>query len=132
MADTMRSEARAGGDAAGARRSPCPVAGALDLVGDRWTLLLIRDMAAGKRRFGDFLGSPERIPTNILADRLKRLERAGLVHRVPYSAHPPRMEYHLASAGLDLVGVVRCLADWGLKHIPGTRQGIVMRHSPGE
>src|SRR5690242_13390653 len=61
--------------AAAQLRSLCPVANALDLLGDRWTLLVIRDLFAEKHRFGDFLASPERIPTNILADRLKRLER---------------------------------------------------------
>jgi DNA-binding HxlR family transcriptional regulator len=120
MADRMAGEAEAGS----ARRSPCPVAGALDLIGDRWTLLLIRDMVAGKRRFSDFLASPEQIPTNILASRLKRLERAGLVERTPYSAHPPRTDYHLTPAGQDLVPVVSALTQWGLKHIPGTRVGI--------
>src|SRR5438105_4349626 len=57
-----------------ALRSPCPVACTLDIIGDRWTLLLIRDLLAGKKRYGEFLASPERIPTNILAERLKRLE----------------------------------------------------------
>ena len=55
------------------RRSSCPVSCALDLLGDRWTLLVIRDLFRGFTRFGEFLASPERIPTNILADRLKRL-----------------------------------------------------------
>lgn len=105
-------------------RSGCPVAAALDLVGDRWTLLLIRDMASGKRRFGEFLASPEGIPTNILANRLKSMERAGLAQRTPYQAHPPRMEYSLTPAGLELVAVVRSMADWGLRHVPNTRRGI--------
>src|ERR671916_2191665 len=81
------------GDMTGTRRSACPVACALDVVGDRWTLLVIRDLLAGKSRYGDFLASPEKIPTNILADRLKRLEREGLVSRLPYSVRPPRYEY---------------------------------------
>ena len=105
-------------------RSLCPVAGTLDIVGDRWTLLLIRDLLAGKSRYGDFLASAEHIPTNILAERLKRLERAGLVSRVPYSEHPPRVEYHLTDAGRELGRAVDALAVWGLAHIPGTRRGI--------
>lgn len=128
--ETMRGEAPADEGTAGPRRSPCPVASTLDLVGDRWTLLLIRDMVAGKRRYGDFLASPEKIPTNILASRLKGLERAGLVRRVPYSAHPPRMEYYLTPAGRDLGSVVDALASWGLRHIPGTRLGIGSRVGP--
>ncbi|MCC2627743.1 MAG: transcriptional regulator, HxlR family [Thermomicrobiales bacterium] len=82
-----------------ARRSLCPVACALDVVGDRWTLLVIRDLLGGKRRYGDFLASAEKIPTNILADRLKRLEREGLIARAPYSTRPPRDEYHLTPEG---------------------------------
>src|SRR5215213_9732414 len=85
-----------------APRSACPVACALDVVGDRWTLLVIRDLLRGKKRFGDFLESSERITTNILAERLDRLERSGLVATRPYSAHPPRVEYHLTPRGREL------------------------------
>jgi DNA-binding HxlR family transcriptional regulator len=104
------------------RRSSCPVACALDLLGDRWTLLLIRDLFAGKHRFGEFLASPEHIPTNILADRLKRLEAAGLVAPVAYSEHPPRYEYPLTESGLTLRPVVDAVAVWGLAQFPGTRR----------
>ena len=65
------------------------------MLGDRWTLLVVRDLVRGKRRFADFLDSSERIPTNILADRLKRLQRAGIVAARRYSDRPPRMEYVL-------------------------------------
>jgi DNA-binding HxlR family transcriptional regulator len=104
------------------RRSPCPVACALDVVGDRWTLLLIRDLLGGKKRYGELLSASERIPTNILADRLKRLEREGLIRRVPYSAHPPRDEYELTEQGRELSGPVEALAIWGTRHFPGTRR----------
>jgi DNA-binding HxlR family transcriptional regulator len=104
------------------RRSSCPVACALDLLGDRWTLLLIRDLFAGKHRFGEFLASPEHIPTNILADRLKRLEAAGLIAPAAYSEHPPRYEYHLTESGHTLGPVVDALAVWGLAQFPGTRR----------
>src|SRR5829696_10256739 len=102
-------------------RSTCPVAGALDLVGDRWTLLVVRDLLRGKRRYGDLAASAERIPTNILADRLRRLEQAGLVERRQYSERPPRYEYRLTRMGKDLAPAVRILAEWGLRHVPGTR-----------
>ena len=105
-----------------ARRSACPVACALDVVGDRWTLLLIRDLLGGKKRYGDLLAASEKIPTNILADRLKRLEREGLIHRVPYSIHPPRDDYELTQQGRELGGVLEALANWGTKHFPGTRR----------
>ncbi|HKS51297.1 MAG TPA: helix-turn-helix domain-containing protein [Pseudonocardiaceae bacterium] len=112
-----------GGNRSGAR-SPCPVAGALDLVGDRWTLLVLRDLLIGKSRYGQFLASPEGISTNLLADRLQRLEAAGLVTAVPYSEHPVRMDYRLTPAGRALGPVVDALAAWGLAHLPGTRQQL--------
>ena len=109
---------------AGTRRSACPVACALDVVGDRWTLLVIRDLLAGKRRFGEFLASPEKIPTNILAERLKRLEREGLIASIPYSEHPPRVEYRLTPEGQALGRTLDALATWGLAHFTGTRRAI--------
>ena len=98
----------------------CAVAKALDVVGDRWTLLVIRDLLYGQKRYSDFLASAERIPTNILADRLRRLERHGLITGVPYSEHPPRVEYSLTPAGWRLGRVVEALADWGAEQFPGT------------
>lgn len=102
-------------------RSPCPVACSLDLVGDRWTLLVIRDLFWGKTRFGEFEASPEGIPTNILAERLQRLEAAGLVGRKPYQSNPPRFAYALTRKGRSLGTVLRSLADWGKRNIPGTQ-----------
>jgi DNA-binding HxlR family transcriptional regulator len=110
--------------AADARRSSCPVACTLDIIGDRWTLLLIRDLLGGKKRYGEFLASAEKIPTNILADRLKRLEREGIISRVPYSEHPPRDEYVLTPEGQALAHAVDALAVWGLKHFPGTQRRV--------
>jgi DNA-binding HxlR family transcriptional regulator len=105
----------------GPLRSMCPIAGALDLVGDRWTLLVMRDLLLyDKRRFADFLVSPERIATNILADRLERLEQCGLVERRRYHEHPPREEYLPTARGEDLGPVLRELIRWGQRHVPGT------------
>jgi DNA-binding HxlR family transcriptional regulator len=104
----------------GPRRSVCPVANALDLVGDKWSLLVVRDMRDGKRTYGEFAASPEGIPTNILADRLRRLEEAGIVTREAYQDNPPRYAYELTDKGRDLGDVVRALVHWGKKHIPGT------------
>jgi DNA-binding HxlR family transcriptional regulator len=103
------------------RRSDCPVACTLDLFGDRWTLLVVRDLLFGKSRYGDFLASSEGIPTNILADRLKRLQEAGAVEATPYSQHPPRLEYRLTERGRELAEIVRAMARWGTAHVPGTR-----------
>jgi DNA-binding HxlR family transcriptional regulator len=103
------------------RRSRCPVSCTLEAVGDRWSLLLVRDLVRGKRRFAEFLDSPERIPTNILADRLKRLVLGRIVKTRRYSAHPPRLEYELTKRGEDLRPVIRAMADWGVRHAGGRR-----------
>jgi DNA-binding HxlR family transcriptional regulator len=100
-------------------RSTCPIANALDLLGDRWTLLVIRDLLfVGKRRFGEFLSSPESIPTNILSDRLRRLEESGVVVKVPYQLRPARYEYQLTTKGMDLFPVLRTLVEWATRHLP--------------
>ncbi len=104
-----------------ALRSPCPIAGALDLLGDRWTLLVVRDLLFyGKTRFADFLASSEGISTNILAERLERLEERGLVERRRYLERPARDEYHPTTRCRDLVPVLRELIRWGQRHVPGT------------
>ncbi|MEV6242135.1 helix-turn-helix domain-containing protein [Lentzea sp. NPDC051838] len=104
-------------------RSDCAVANTLDLVGDRWSLLIVRDLlATTEMRYGDFLGGGEHIPTNTLADRLKKLEQAGIVARELYSEHPPRAVYRLTQAGRELGLVVDAMATWGVRHLPGTRR----------
>ena len=106
-----------------ALRSLCPLAGALDLIGDSWTLLVMRDLLFyDKHRFADFLDSPEGISTNILTERLKRLERCGLVERRRYQRRPPRHEYFLTVRGHDLLPVLRELIKWGQQHVPGVAQ----------
>jgi DNA-binding HxlR family transcriptional regulator len=105
----------------GFRRSVCPVANTLDLVGDKWSLLVIRDMLHGKRTFGELLESPEKIPTNILADRLKRLEDAGIVESSVYQERPVRYAYVLSEKGAAMGDVLLALVRWGKKHIPGTQ-----------
>ena len=101
------------------RRSRCPVSCTLDVLGDRWTLLVVRDLIRGKRRFAELVESPERIPTNILADRLKRLVSLGIVQSRRYSDHPPRLEYQLTVKGEDLRPVLRAMVEWGIKHAGG-------------
>lgn len=102
-------------------RSNCPVACALDLFGDKWTLLLIRDMFLGKSRYGEFLESAESIPTNILVDRLNRLLEAGVIEKEPYQDKPVRYAYKLTDKGRDLGPIVVGLVRWGEKHIAGTK-----------
>jgi DNA-binding HxlR family transcriptional regulator len=101
-------------------RSVCPVANSLDIVGDKWSLLVVRDLLHGKRTYGDLANSPERIPTNILADRLKRLEGAGIIVSTPYQQHPIRYAYTLTPKGNDLGSVLLAFMRWGKQHIPGT------------
>ncbi len=105
----------------GARRSECPVASTLDLVGDKWSLLVIRDLLHGKRTYGEMLESPEGIPTNILADRLRRLEQAGIIVSSAYQDRPVRYAYALSEKGKDFGDVVLAFVRWGKRHIPGTR-----------
>ncbi|HET9836425.1 MAG TPA: helix-turn-helix domain-containing protein [Rhodanobacteraceae bacterium] len=101
-------------------RSPCPVANSLDIVGDKWSLLVVRDLLYGKRTYGELADSPEHIPTNILADRLKRLEAAGVITSAPYQQRPVRYAYTLTPKGRELGDVLRAFVHWGKRHIPGT------------
>ena len=116
-------------------RSPCPIAGALDILGDAWSLLVIRDLLFyDKHRFADFLASPEGISTNILAERLRRLEACGLIERRPYQERPRRYEYYLTVRGHDLLPVLRSVIKWGQAHVPGTAKrppaNLVVRLAP--
>jgi len=99
-----------------ARKVRCPVAISLDLVGDRWTLLVIRDLLRGHSRFNDLRETVEGVPASVLSDRLKMLEAAGVVTRRFYTDHPPRAEYVLTPKGHGLGVVVGALASWGEQH----------------
>jgi len=105
--------------AARPRRSFCPVSCTLDVLGDRWSLLVVRDLMRGKRRYAEFLASPEGIPTNILADRLKRLRAKGVITAHRYSQHPPRVEYVLTPMGEELRPMMRAMVEWGIRHAGG-------------
>lgn len=99
-----------------ARKIRCPVASSLDLVGDRWTLLVVRDLLRGQARFSELQQSVEGIPSSVLSDRLKSLEGAGVVRRRFYSDHPPRAEYLLTAKGHGLGVIVGALASWGERY----------------
>jgi DNA-binding HxlR family transcriptional regulator len=104
------------------KRSTCPIAATLDLVGDKWSLLIIRDIGLFDRhRNKDFQNSDEGIPTNILANRLKRLTEIGLLEKRLYQERPPRYEYHLTELGRALLPVLGAMAKWATDHITGTR-----------
>jgi len=101
-------------------RSMCPVSCVLDLLGDKWTLLLVRDLLLGKGTYTEFQQSPEGIPTNILAERLKRLQLAGIIEKLPYQERPVRYRYLLTDKGRDLHAVLSAMIDWGNRYVEGT------------
>jgi DNA-binding HxlR family transcriptional regulator len=100
----------------------CPVAKTLEVIGDRWTLLVVRDLLRGPQRFQDLLGSLPGIAPNILSARLKLMEEHGLIRRALYSDHPPRAQYALTDRGRELGMVVGALAAWGGRHVHRERQ----------
>jgi DNA-binding HxlR family transcriptional regulator len=103
-----------------------PLEAALDRVGDRWSLLLVEALLDGSRRFGEIQELLPGIAPNILTDRLRRLEREGVLVARPYQQRPPRMEYTLTAAGHDLAGALRLLADWGGRR---SDHGDPLRHA---
>jgi len=102
-------------------RSICPISNTLDIVGDKWSLLVMRDILFfGKDQYGDFLASPEGISTNILAERLKRLEESDLISRSPYQTNPTRYRYEATAKGKTLRPVLNAMIKWGLNNLSGT------------
>ena len=95
----------------------CPVARAMSVIGDRWTLLIVRDCFLGKSRFEEFQKSLG-MTRHVLADRLKRLVEAGVLERNAYQARPPRYAYELTEKGRDFAPALIGLKDWGKKHMP--------------
>jgi DNA-binding HxlR family transcriptional regulator len=110
------------------RRSICPVACSLDLFGDRWTLLVVRDLVFGRERFKDFVASPEGIPTNILTERLTRLREAGIVEQTPAADGTKRLAYRLTEKGRSLRPILNSMRDWGLRWQKGTRAVMDPEH----
>ena len=95
----------------------CPIARTLEIIGERWTILILRDLVVeGPRKFRDLLVSLSGISPNTLSARLKTLEDGGIIERRFYEDHPPRAEYVLTEKGRDLRPVLRTLKDWGQKH----------------
>ena len=106
-------------------RSCCPVACTLDIIGDRWTMLIVRDLLLGRSHFKEFMSSPERIASNILANRLGRLLDNGLVERFPSTAVLGKEAYRLTAKGRSLRPIVSTLVKWGLKNLPDTEAKMV-------
>ncbi|MDZ4838205.1 MAG: helix-turn-helix domain-containing protein [Candidatus Melainabacteria bacterium] len=104
------------------RRSDCPISCTLDLIGDKWTLVVLRDILFfQKSRFDEFLDSPEKISTNILTDRLHKLEGAGLIVKAPYSNHRLRMAYTATEKGRTLIPILKQIVEWGLANLEDTK-----------
>ncbi|GII32568.1 winged helix-turn-helix transcriptional regulator [Planotetraspora mira] len=108
---------------------PCSLAASLDILGERWSLLAIREMGYGVHRFAQIAGFTG-VSRDILADRLRKLEAAGVVERRQYSEHPPRFEYHLTQAGRELLPVLLALREWGDKWAV-EKPALVLRHDCG-
>ena len=109
----------------------CPIARTLDIIGDRWTMIIVRDLFLGETRFNQFLTSSPGLPPNLLVDRLKKLVEHGLVQRVIYSQHPLRAEYRLTENGQTLAPIVEAIVQWGLEHCfegePEARAAVIER-----
>jgi DNA-binding HxlR family transcriptional regulator len=95
---------------------PCPIAASLELVGERWALLVVREIAMGSTRFGDIVRGTG-APRDRIAARLKALEAAGVIRRTAYQERPERFDYHLTESGEDLLSVLDALLAWGDKHV---------------
>lgn len=101
------------------QRSTCPISTSLDVLGDKWTLLILRDMVfAGKSTYGQFLQSAEKVATNILADRLAVLEAHGIVTKAVAADKKSKFTYRLTAKGVDLIPILVELTLWGAKHCP--------------
>lgn len=119
------------------RRSDCPIANALEVLGDRWTLIIVRDLVfRGFREFGQFLGAGEGISTNILTERLERLQCAGVIVRSDHPQDGKKYVYRLTEKGADLIPLLIELVLWGAKYTPDhaapARTLREMRTNPGK
>jgi DNA-binding HxlR family transcriptional regulator len=95
---------------------PCPIARTMDLIGERWTLIILRELYTGRTKFTELRERSPGMPTKILSDRLKMLEAEGFVRRQLYGSHPLRAEYLLTEKGLSLAPVIEAIVNWGLEH----------------
>lgn len=109
-------------------RAGCSIAAALGVLGDRWTLLVVRELLYGAHRYGE-IAAGTGAATDVLAGRLKRLVDAGVVDRRPYSERPPRFEYHLTAAGRELAPVLVLLLGWGDRWA-NDQVPVVLEHAP--
>ena len=107
------------------RRSPCPIACGLDIFGDKWTLLVIRDLVLGRSRFKELIMSPESPPTNILSERLNRLISHGIIEKTSSADGTKHRAYQLTTKGRALRPLLECMRDWGLRWESGTEAKLL-------
>jgi len=110
------------------QRSVCPISCFLDIIGDRWTLILVRDLFAGKTLFKEFLNSPEKIATNILTNRLKVLLNNEIIEKFEAKDQSTKRAYRLTDKGLSLKPVLKSVAVWGLTNIQNTKAKKKFKH----
>jgi DNA-binding HxlR family transcriptional regulator len=108
---------------------PCPIAASLEVVGERWSLLVIREISLGKHRFSE-IARGTGAPRDRLSARLSALVDAGVLERRPYSTAPPRSGYHLTAAGKDLMPVLQALLQWGNRWLT-EEPPVYLRHTAG-
>lgn len=103
------------------QRSDCPIANVLDYIGDKWSLLILRDISFyNKRTYSDLQSSKEHIATNILADRLTKLESFGIIYKLPHPLDKRKKLFYLTEKGFDLIPVLLEMIIWSKKHTPET------------
>lgn len=104
---------------------PCNIAQTLNIIGDKWTLLILCQLSKGHDTYSTLLENLEGIPTNLLSNRLKSLEEDSLIITVLYQAHPPRYRYELTESGKDLDDIFNCIMIWGEKHLKKCYKEVV-------
>jgi DNA-binding HxlR family transcriptional regulator len=106
---------------------PCNIAQSLNIVGDRWTLLIIHEIMVGRTTFNEIKKALEGLSSKLLSERLQYLEEQGLVRSALYSEHPPRYRYSLTESGSDLKDVFHALVIWGKRHLQPCYKKLVHR-----
>lgn len=108
---------------------PCNIAQTLNIIGDRWTMLILHELLVGTENFNEIKTNLTGLSSNVLSARLKAMEEAGLVTSTLYSAHPPRYSYALTDAGKELEHVFNALAIWGSAHLNPCYKEVVDAHT---
>lgn len=107
------------------QRSDCPISSALDIIGDKWSLLIVRDiMMNGKNTYNEFLKSAEKIATNVLADRLVMLESTGIITKEEHPDSKAKIYYKLTEKGIDLLPIIIELTLWADEYLPVSKDAI--------